>query len=393
MSDLGGLIVVPTIRVATHPDGRLVMPRKFVDGMLQNVKLWQGPVSAVIEPADRPDNNLDLESFDPAELPFAVSATRFDSPEFADKLRGARVVLASLDWRQTHVAKLCADLGIACVYIAEVNFTTTRQMILAETANPILIARRILWSYQNVKKCKVALKAATGLQCNGTPTYHDYRALNPRTLLYFDNRSDSSLIASEEEIRLRSRHLAGGGPIRLAFSGRLIRIKGVDHFPAMADELRRLGQPFTLDIFGGGDLLEPVRARVEALGLADRVKFRGVLNFRTALMPEISRNVDLFVCPHPQGDPSTTYIETMACGVPIVGYANQAFEGIVEQSGVGWVVPIGRPKQLARKIVAIAKDPAGLERAALGARQFALKHTFDRVFQSRIDHLAECASA
>jgi colanic acid/amylovoran biosynthesis glycosyltransferase len=28
----------------------------------------------------------------------------------------------------------------------------------------------------------------------------------------------------------------------------------------------------------------------------------------------------------------------MSCGVPIVGYANEAFMGIVEQSKAGWLV-------------------------------------------------------
>ena len=47
------------------------------------------------------------------------------------------------------------------------------------------------------------------------------------------------------------------------------------------------------------------------------VQFRGNLDFKHRLVPLLQNEIDLFVCPHVQGDPSCTYLETMACGVPL----------------------------------------------------------------------------
>lgn len=38
---------------------------------------------------------------------------------------------------------------------------------------------------------------------------------------------------------------------------------------------------------------------------------------------------------HRQGDPSCTYLETYACGMPIVGYNNQAHQGILASNNAG----------------------------------------------------------
>jgi glycosyltransferase involved in cell wall biosynthesis len=77
----------------------------------------------------------------------------------------------------------------------------------------------------------------------------------------------------------------------------------------------------------------------------------------------------------------------MACGVPIVGYGNEAFAGLARVSGNGWVTPIGQPLKLAERIATLEKDRPALESAAHEALAFARDHTFERTFQRRIDHL------
>jgi glycosyltransferase involved in cell wall biosynthesis len=140
------------------------------------------------------------------------------------------------------------------------------------------------------------------------------------------------------------------GKIRLAFSGRLIAIKGADHLVEVAAELKQRGTAFEFLICGGGELEKEMRDRVRALSLEEEVRFMGNLDFATELMPLLRERVDLFVCCHRQGDPSCTYLETMGCGVPIVGYANAAFRGVVETSGAGWTVPMDHPGAMAKEL-------------------------------------------
>ncbi|HSF76535.1 MAG TPA: hypothetical protein VLA84_22260 [Microcoleus sp.] len=82
---------------------------------------------------------------------------------------------------------------------------------------------------------------------------------------------------------------------------------------------------FELFISGIGELEEMMHQKIALNQLNDCVKMLGVPNFKTEFFPFVKNNIDLFVCCHRQGDPSCTYTETMAGGVPIVGSANEAF--------------------------------------------------------------------
>jgi glycosyltransferase involved in cell wall biosynthesis len=200
-------------------------------------------------------------------------------------------------------------------------------------------------------------------------------------------------LAARETLNARIARVLKGGPLRLAFSGRLIAMKGADHLLDVATELKRLGVPFTLDICGSGDLEPSMRRTIAQCGLSNLVRMRGVLDFKSQLMPFVSSEVDLFVCCHPQGDPSCTYLETMSCGTPMVGYDNEAFRGIVKTSGVGWLSPLGDARALANRIAELNRDRAAIVNAAEQSLAFASQHTFERTMQMRVDHLKRCAGS
>jgi glycosyltransferase involved in cell wall biosynthesis len=155
----------------------------------------------------------------------------------------------------------------------------------------------------------------------------------------------------------------------------------------VAKELRRMDVDFHLSICGDGELRQAMTHEIEAKHLAQNVSMEGVLDFRSELVGFVKSEIDLFICCHPQGDPSCTYLETMSCGVPIAGYANEAFSGIVQSSGVGWLAPVNQPEQLARVILEIQKSPESLREKSFDALAFAREHTFHQTVARRIDHL------
>jgi glycosyltransferase involved in cell wall biosynthesis len=128
-----------------------------------------------------------------------------------------------------------------------------------------------------------------------------------------------------------------------------------------------------------------MRAFVREHGLGSVVTFMGNLDFESELLPFMRSEVDLFVCCHRQGDPSCTYLETLACGVPIAGYGNEAWRGLAERSSAGWVTPMKRPRTLASKIASLTD--AEIERRSFNGLQFARAHTFETEFERRIEHL------
>jgi glycosyltransferase involved in cell wall biosynthesis len=165
-------------------------------------------------------------------------------------------------------------------------------------------------------------------------------------------------------------------------------MKGVHHLTDMAQELSCRKVPYKFSICGGGDLETYLRGEIQRLQLKD-VQLLGNLNFTKELLPLMREQVDLFVAPHIQGDPACTYLETLACGVPIVGYANEAWSGILNRAPVGWSAPVGDPKALARVIASLEKSE--LAERSLAALQFAKEHSFERTYDARVRHLASCA--
>jgi glycosyltransferase involved in cell wall biosynthesis len=261
------------------------------------------------------------------------------------------------------------------------------QIIDAEFRNPVRRLRRKVWTLRAERQRLRMLKDAAGLQCSGTPCFDHYRTHNPNTLLFFDNRVRHSDVVSANDLENKLRRNAKSLPLRLVFGGRLIAMKGVLDLPRVAAELRRLNTSFTFDIYGAGILQTALEDQIDRLGLRDCVFLKGVMDFRDGWIPMLKRDADLFVCCHPQGDPSSTYPEVMSCGVPIAGYDNEAFLGIVRESGCGWPTPVNRPRMLAAKIAALAADRGALATAARRGREFALAHAFEATFARRTNHL------
>lgn len=387
------LAVLPNLRALPRPGGRVVLTRKFISGMQEYAKLWNGPLVAVMEPTSDPSSSLDNVEVDPASLDFGVEVTSYDSPDLAARLGRSAVIFGGVSYRQNHLADLGRSLGVPVVFGTEYTLRTRIQILRSETRNPLLQARRSLWEWQQERRQRRAIQRAQGIQCNGTPTFEAYRALSPNPLLFLDTRTTEDLFVSAGALERRLEELRAGRPLRLAFSGRLNRMKGADHLLAVAKRLAERGCEFELAICGGGPLEEELAREIERAQLGSRVQLRGVLDFRSELVPFVARSVDLFVCCHRQGDPSCTYLETFACGVPIAGYANEAFAGLMRLADVGVVTPLDDVDALAAAIHSLARDRERLAALSRAALRFAREHSFEAEFRRRIAHLRGIAEA
>jgi glycosyltransferase involved in cell wall biosynthesis len=382
------LKIVPSLRARKLPDGRIVLTRKFVEGVNEFHRFWGGPVEVCMESSEDESGNLDELPVSPDDFPFRVRILTLPEIERAIVADRAAVVLLSLDdFRQSGLGAVCRRFGIACAYISEYSLATRRKIIEIGTANPLKRARRKLWAANEERKRRVAVANSTGLQCNGTPTFDDYRELSPNALLYFDTRVSPDMLATAESVRQRWSESLPSGPLRLLYSGRLIPAKGAEGLVEVAKKLRERNVDFHLFICGDGESKSRISEQIRHEQLSQHVTLTGVLEFQSELLPFARSNIDLFVCCHPQGDPSCTYLETMSCGVPIAGYANEAFEGLVRHSGCGWAVPMNHAEALADKIAEIRSTPESLLSMSLASLAFARTHTFDQTFSRRVSHL------
>ena len=387
------LVVVSPLKGLKLPSGSIMLTQKFVDGMKLYREFWNGPILHMCEPARAISDSLDN-----IEVP--IKTPEFDTlcfPLSVDYLKSVlpkrSIVLASVGEQFNSISAVCREINIPCVYVTEYNLRTRYQIVSEYQRNAIHGAWSKLRQTQQEIAQRKAIALASAIQCNGLPTYSAYQSINKNAYLFFDSRTDSTMLATTEHIERRSFKRQQGEKLKLAFSGRLNLMKGVDDLILVAEHLRhRLNGRFHLSICGDGDYAPQLRRDIAKKGLEDLVTLRGTLDFKTELVPFIMKETDIFVCCHRQGDPSCTYLETMACGIPIAGYTNDAWSALASVSQAGWATKNGKSEILANKIVQLDRSEHDIKRAAIRALDFAREHTFEKTFGRRVAHLKETAA-
>ena len=369
-------------------DGDYYFDRKFYDGLLAYCSRWPGEIRLAIRAEKREPPQFGLIRYEQREFPASLVLLAFDEKISAKYLQDASIVFASGDnHKNLHLASLCSKSGVKCVYCIEYILETRLQIALLTHKRLMRRIKCVVWLLLMELKRRREFRLSDGLMSNGVPAYNQYRKLIGKTLLYFDTRTTEKTIITEKELNEKLEYLDRNLPLRLGFSGRLIGMKGVDHLVEVARELNKKKVPFTLDIFGGGDMVPLLIERIHLYGLSDKVILRGVVDFSKELVPYVKSSIDLYVVCHLQSDPSCTYLETYACGVPIAGYDNRAHQGILNICDVGWSSPMKDVPRLAELIHRLHENRGEIKRKSINAKKFAEEHTFEKTTKRRISYI------
>lgn len=106
--------------------------------------------------------------------------------------------------------------------------------------------------------------------------------------------------------------------------------------------------------------------KLTAAGLADRVHFKGELDWESVV--KYYQSVDLFIAPARTEGFGLTPLEAMACGVPVIATKAGAFEAQIDQSVTGRIVQQGEPAKLAEAMNEMLSDPTALIQSGKKAR-------------------------
>ena len=112
------------------------------------------------------------------------------------------------------------------------------------------------------------------------------------------------------------------------------------------------------------------------MGIGDRLHFLG---FRTD-GPQLYRSMDVFVSSASSEGLPLSFLEAMACGVPIAATANDGAQRLLQATGGGLLSPVGDSAALAANIVTLLTDqPRAMALATAGRlaveRDFSLAAT------------------
>lgn len=167
-------------------------------------------------------------------------------------------------------------------------------------------------------------------------------------------------------------------PWRLLWVGRLDPDKGLE---VLLDTMNLLGspdaRPVELELVGSGLIEAELRERVRAMGLEDRVRFRGYVPFGEQL-ESLYEQSTAFVLPsnESEGFPQVI-LEAMAAGLPVVSTAVAGIPFVIKDGVSGLLVPPRNPKALADAILRAVSDPHLYTRLSAAGLELAHQYTLE----------------
>ena len=153
----------------------------------------------------------------------------------------------------------------------------------------------------------------------------------------------------------------------IGYAGRIIAAKGLD---TVLDAMVTANPSITLLVLGDGPDADALAARVQELGLSDRVRVHpsspldGVARFMNAL--------DAFVLmsrttPTWKEQFGRVIMEAQSCGVPVIGSSSGAIPSVIGPGG--WVIEEDDVAGLQALLDQLVRDPSLLAKAQAGCRQ------------------------
>jgi len=381
------LTILPSVPIWTQCRN-ITFDKKFYDGLSEYCRLWPGTVRCVIRVSSQELPAFGLVTIPIGKLKFEIQIVDSCRSINDSHLSGSDTVLASGDNNDLlHISHICNKRSIRCIYIIEKPLKVQLKIVALNSPTLLHQLKRAIFCIRQEARRLKAFKLSDGVQANGVPSFESYSSQYKDDLLYFDNRIKLKDIISPMEIKKRLCYLKEGKPLRLAFSGRLIKIKGADDLIKVAEALDQKGVDFTFTIYGTGSLDEYIRSQTHEKHLTEKVFLKGPVDFHKTLLPALKEKTDLFICLHKQGDPSCTYLETLACGIPIVGYANEAFAGILSKNDIGWSVPMNDITAIAELVARLNTQRHLISQKSHNSIEMAKENHFDLTYQRRINHL------
>jgi glycosyltransferase involved in cell wall biosynthesis len=107
---------------------------------------------------------------------------------------------------------------------------------------------------------------------------------------------------------------------------------------------------------GSGPLRSSLEALTQQLGLTRTISFLGAVEHRQ--VPEILKNVDIFVMPSIQEEFGVAAVEAQAMEIPVVATRVGGVPEVVSDGETGILVEPGNSGQLAQAILTLIENPA-----------------------------------
>jgi glycosyltransferase involved in cell wall biosynthesis len=161
--------------------------------------------------------------------------------------------------------------------------------------------------------------------------------------------------------QVRDRYAIPQDAFVVGLLGRLDALKGqrdlIDIYPRLAERLQKKhpSRPVHLLFIGDGFDRANVERAIAKAGLAGRATITGLVPYDQ--VARVLSAVDVSVLPSYQEGQSRTLVESLLCGVPVVGYAAGGIPSIIRDGVTGRLVPVGDKPALVDAVVGVLTEP------------------------------------
>jgi glycosyltransferase involved in cell wall biosynthesis len=182
-------------------------------------------------------------------------------------------------------------------------------------------------------------------------------------------------------------------PLRICWTGRMVRLKGLHVMLDALSELHAAGIEFQVDFIGHGDesYIRELKTRAARPDLGGKVRFLGPVPWGNGLFEHLDR-AEVFVLPSfTEGTPKTV-TEAMARGLVVVASRVGGLARVVEDGTTGFLVSPGNPQELAERLRTIALDPDLRLRMAAATLKKVSRLTMDEQLPILVTALKDAAA-
>ncbi len=162
-------------------------------------------------------------------------------------------------------------------------------------------------------------------------------------------------------------------------TSRLVEKNGID---ILIKSLSYLPENYKLLIIGSGKQENYLKTLSEKLNFSKRIIFYGSVS--PDEINSFLSGADIFCRPSRDEGLGNSFLEAMACGIPVVGTSIGGIKDFLFDNQTGWVVPIEDPRAIAEKVVYITteiNDPA-VKKVTENARKMVYeRYDWDKITQ------------
>lgn len=218
----------------------------------------------------------------------------------------------------------------------------------------------------------------------GQATYEEYAHYFQRSGIFYNVTITEDDRISHEKIQAKVETvLSHRGPLKLAYVGRAMDMKGAIEWVRTIDDLVKSGVPVQAAWIGDGPLLDEMKHLAEELGITEHIAFLGYMTDRQKIFAHIV-DAHIFLFCHKTSESPRCLIEALAQGCALVGYRNAYPLELVKTYGGGQFVELGNWRELAAAVRALHQDRNELASLIKAAAQSGGLYERETAYENRL---------